>query len=176
MSKGGAIRWTPEQLAEFNKRCRKPAAPEPVAEGRIAYDLTMTGKTPAAAPAPTGKEKLQALGRLRDGSMNKTEARYAAHLDLLKHQGVILWYEFEGIKLRLADRTYYTPDFFVMRADGQLEAHEVKGFMMDDANVKVKVAGEMYPFRFIIVRLIKGSFTFTEVGNVSKGEGSKEQD
>ena len=37
-------------------------------------------------------------------------------------------------------------------ADGALEAHEVKGYMMADANVKIKVAADLYPIRFLIVR------------------------
>lgn len=81
--------------------------------------------------------------------MNKTEAAYEAMLKQRMSAGEILWYKFEGIKLRLADNTFYTADFFVMAADGQLEAHEVKGFWTDDARVKTKVAAAMYPFKFI---------------------------
>ena len=93
-----------------------------------------------------------ALGRLKTGAMNKTEAAYDAHLALQQHEGAILWRKFEGLKLRLADNTFYTPDFAVMAASGEMECHEVKGFMMDDANVKIKVAAEIYPFRFLVVR------------------------
>ncbi len=89
-----------------------------------------------------------ALGRLKTGQMNKSEAAYAAHLELLKHSGEILWYRFEGIKLRLADNTFYTPDFAVMARDCVMEIHEVKGFWQDDARAKIKIAAEMYPFRF----------------------------
>lgn len=97
------------------------------------------------------KFKNMALGRLKTGQMNKTEEAYAQHLEMEKSAGKILWYKFEGLKFRLADNTFYTPDFAVMSADGQLEAHEVKGFMMDDANVKIKVAASMYPIKFILV-------------------------
>lgn len=93
-----------------------------------------------------------ALGRLRVGAMNKTEAEYDAHLKWLAQQGDILWYRFEGLKLRLADSTFYTPDFAVMASDGVMECHEVKGHWMDDARVKIKVASEAYPFRFIAVK------------------------
>ncbi|MDX1466860.1 MAG: hypothetical protein R3215_14265 [Halomonas sp.] len=93
-----------------------------------------------------------ALGRMKAGKMNRTEAAYAARLEELKAAGEIAWFRFEGIKLRLADKTFYTPDFAVMRADGLMEIHEVKGFFRDDAKVKVKIAAEMYPFRFIVVR------------------------
>ena len=80
--------------------------------------------------------------------MNKAEGAYAAYLELLKAAGEVLWYRFEGLKLRLADNTFYTPDFAVLAADGVLECHEVKGFWMDDARAKIKIAAEMYPFRF----------------------------
>jgi hypothetical protein len=84
--------------------------------------------------------------------MNKTEMAYAAVLEGLKRAGQVQWYRFEGLKLRLADKTFYTPDFAVMRHDGVMECHEVKGWMMEDANVKIKVAAESYPFRFFVVR------------------------
>lgn len=84
--------------------------------------------------------------------MNKTEQAYATTLDNLKSKGVIAWFKFEGVKLRLADNTFYTPDFAVMRADGTMEMHEVKGFWTDDARVKIKVAADMYPFKFLAIK------------------------
>jgi len=93
-----------------------------------------------------------ALGRMKAGKMNKTEAAYAIRLDEMKSDGTIRWFSFEGMTLKLADNTRYTPDFAVMRDDGLIELHEVKGFFREDAKVKVKVAAEMFPFRFLIVR------------------------
>ena len=95
---------------------------------------------------------MYALGRLKTGQMNKTEAAYAQHLGLLQHAGEIAWHKFEGLKLRLADNTFYTADFFVMNAESVLEVHEVKGFWTDDARVKTKVAASMYPFKFFGVQ------------------------
>ncbi len=84
--------------------------------------------------------------------MNKLEAAYAAILAERMRTGQVLWFAYEAIKLRLADNTFYTPDFFVMAApDGTLECHETKGFMQDDAAVKIKVAAETFPFRFFLV-------------------------
>ena len=102
-----------------------------------------------------GKSKtaLFALGRLKTGERNKTEQAYEDLLKAMQIAGEILWYKFEGVKLRLADNTFYTPDFFVMMASGQLEAHEVKGgYWMDDARAKIKIAADMYPFRFIAAK------------------------
>ena len=99
----------------------------------------------------TGK-KFYALGRLKRGEMNKSESAYAMHLEGLKASGSVLWWRFEGLKLRLADSTFYTPDFAVMAQDGVIECHEVKGFWQDDARVKIKVASEQYPFRFLAIK------------------------
>lgn len=96
-------------------------------------------------------QKMLALGRLKAGAKNKTEQAYDDHLRLRQLAGEVVWYRFEGIKLRLADGTFYSPDFAVMVASGQLEIHEVKGFWQDDARVKIKVAADLYPFRFIAV-------------------------
>lgn len=98
------------------------------------------------------KQRMQALGRLKTGQMNKTEDAYEKHLANLKHAGDIAWYRFEGMKFRLADNTFYTPDFAVMLSNGQLEAHEVKGHWQDDARAKIKIAAEMYPIRFVAVK------------------------
>lgn len=99
-----------------------------------------------------GNHPSQALGRLRTGQMNATEAEYDAVLDGRRHHGEVAWYKFEGVKLRLANNTTYTPDFVVMLADGQIQCHEVKGFWRDDAKAKIKVAADIYPFDFIAVR------------------------
>ena len=92
-----------------------------------------------------------ALGRLKTGAMNKTEAAYAQHLEAKKAAGEVAWYKFEAMKLRLADNTFLTVDFAVMLSEGLLEMHDVKGsksIYMDDAKVKMKVAADMYPLVF----------------------------
>ena len=83
---------------------------------------------------------------------NKTEAAWAQQLDLAKKAGLLQLWRFEAINLRLADRTFYKPDFLVINQAGQIEFHEVKGFWRDDARVKIKVAANQFPF-----------FTFTAV-------------
>jgi hypothetical protein len=93
-----------------------------------------------------------ALGRLPVGTMNKTEAAYERDLRDAQTLGDIQWYLFEGVKLRLADNCFYTPDFVVMASDDVLECHEVKGFWSDDARVKIKVAAQRFPFRFKAVK------------------------
>ena len=98
------------------------------------------------------KSNVFALGRLKTGERNKTEAAYESHLKLLMLAGEIAWFKFEGLKFRLADNTFYTPDFIVMMTSGQIEVHEVKGFWQDDAKVKIKVAAALFPFKFLAVK------------------------
>lgn len=95
-----------------------------------------------------------ALGRLKTGQLNQTEERYRMHLVNEKIAGRVLWYRFEGLKLRLADNTFYTPDFAVMFSDGTIECHEVKGHWEDDARAKIKIAADQYPFRFVAVKAL----------------------
>lgn len=93
-----------------------------------------------------------ALGRLKTGLMNKTEEAYRRDLEVKKSTGLLAWFKFEGVKLRLGDNTFYTPDFVVMNSDGTMEMHEIKGFWTDDARVKIKVAADMYPFKFLAIK------------------------
>ena len=93
-----------------------------------------------------------ALGRMKSGRMNQTEAAYQDVLDVRKAAGEILWFAFEAYTFKLADDTRYTPDFAVMLASRELEFHEVKGFWKDDARVKIKVAADRFPHRFIAVQ------------------------
>lgn len=128
-----SIRWSDDDLKKFKERRGKSALP-------------------SISPKISADFKHRALGRLPVGHMNKTEAAYDAHLRQLFHAGDVLWHKFEGVKLRLADNTFYTCDFAVLPATGVLEMHEVKGFWQDDARVKIKVAASLYPFRFVAVK------------------------
>lgn len=87
------------------------------------------------------------------GEMNKTEARYAKHLDGLIAAGEVSWWGFELIKLRLAaNRCWFSVDFLVRMKAGGFELHEVKGrkgdgyFATEDGKLKAKFAAEKYPF------------------------------
>ncbi len=95
---------------------------------------------------------IMAKGRHKPGVMNSTEADYAKLLEDLRISGHIAWWKFEAIKLKLAENTTYTPDFFVMLSTGELQAHETKGFWRDDAKVKIKVAASLFPFKFVAAR------------------------
>lgn len=141
-----SVRWSEEQFAKYMRR-------------------GVLGTTSPPFMLPANQAGAFALGRLPTGTMNKTEQAYDAYLQALKHTGDVLWHKFEGVKLRLADATFYTPDFAVLPSSGVLEMHEVKGFLRDDANVKIKVAASIYPFRFKMVRRKGSGWTVQEIGS-----------
>jgi hypothetical protein len=95
--------------------------------------------------------------RKSPGQLNKTEQAYSRVLEAMKSKG-----DYESERLRLADNTYYVPDFRVLMADGTIEFHEVKAckassafLCEDDARVKFKVAAEqhwMYGWRMVGLR------------------------
>lgn len=85
------------------------------------------------------------LKRHETGRMNSLEERYLKEIIAPKMlSGEVFSWLFESINLRLADKTYYRPDFIVFHTDC-IEVVEVKGFWMDDARVKWKVAAEQFP-------------------------------
>lgn len=99
-------------------------------------------------------------GRHVPGVMNRTESAYGKVLARLKGTGEILDYWFESVKLKIGEKCFYTPDFLVMLPDGTLEIHEVKGRMMDDAQVKLRAVRDKFPFPITVCRLIRGEWQY----------------
>jgi len=115
------------------------------------------------------KKILESLGAAKgkslagDERMNKTETAYADHLHMRRLTGEIQWFAFEAVKFRLATKCFYTPDFLVMLPDNSLQIHEVKGWMQDDAAVKLRMFVELYPmFPLKIVRWKKKQWEIEE--------------
>lgn len=109
-----------------------------------------------------------ALGRLRPGQLNKTETAYALTLEARKRIGEIEWFQFEGIKLRLADSTFYTPDFFVMLAGGELQCHEVKGYSPDDKKCLIYSYRDKHNMPHATFEVRKGDESINQI----KGKGN----
>jgi len=104
------------------------------------------------------KASLRARGRVRKrkGEMNKEEVAFAEMLQHEQHAGEVVWWAFEAVTLRLADKTTWTPDFAVLYQDGSLWLIDVKGakktkagnyvpFVEVQTKVKIKVAAEQFP-------------------------------
>ena len=148
------VNWTEEELAA--RTISEPAQcvkPTPI-EGDIKRD-ELINKLRAKALTPHQR----ATGRIRQPKgMNKTEARYGEHLEAQKAMGVIAWYKFEGITLKLGHDCRLTFDYAVMTAAGALELHDVKAgrngrgpHIEEDALAKMRNAAENFPFRVLVV-------------------------
>lgn len=74
--------------------------------------------------------------------------RYEDELRIMYLAKEIIDYKYEGIKFKLADNTFYSPDFFVVYPD-RFEIIQIKGYetgRMAHSIVKFKVAREEYPY------------------------------
>ncbi len=84
--------------------------------------------------------------RLRQKSgdgMNATERAFFEYLPESRSGKIYV----QSITLKLGNGVRYTPDFIVVdEGNLHLTAYEVKGFMRDDAAVKIKVAASLYPW------------------------------
>lgn len=100
------------------------------------------------------KPLAKATVKSKYAGMNTLEARYAAYLDVGLREGRVLQWDFEAIKLRLADGAWYTPDFRVILPDGTEEYHETKGFWREAARVRLKVAAELHPYKFVAIKWV----------------------
>jgi len=112
--------------------------------------------------------RLTAKVRAKDllHGMNRTESDWAVELEARKKVGEIEHWAFESMKLKLASGAWYTPDFFVVLADGSVEFHETKGFMREAARVRLLTAAQLYPwFRFLLIK--RGERTRWDVNEIS---------
>lgn len=115
--------------------------------------------------------RFSAIATMHRREMNRTEAEYAEHLRERLLVNEIRWWAFEAWKFRLADKTYYTPDFIVVLNDLRIEAHEVKALWgtgkpgwHEDARVKIKVAAEQHPVHFVAVTKTRDGWEFEHFG------------
>lgn len=103
-----------------------------------------------AAPAQ-GAAKPRIRQQAGDG-LNKTERAFLGYLQADPEYDRVLPH---AVTLKLANGCRYTPDFIAYHGavdpwgdTDQMYAFEVKGFMRDDAAVKLKVAADQYGWMF----------------------------
>lgn len=138
-------------------------------------DLPTGGRSSHVAAIPQARGRTPENVEIGYASerMNGLEAKYAGRLEAQRRAGKILFWRYESLKFRLADRTWYTPDFYIMRADGCVELHETKGVWKDDARVKIKVTAEQFPeFLFVAVQWDRktNDWAFERFGRLSDGQ------
>lgn len=105
----------------------------------------------------------KAIQRDPYAGMNGTERRRAMELDAKQRAGLIREWAFEAESLKLADGSWYTPDFRVIHLDQTVEFEETKGHWREAARVRIKVAADRHPYRFTALKQRKGGGWDVEV-------------
>lgn len=124
MSKSSVV-WTQQQYEEYCRSCGIKPLPETKAF------IDSGGTTVKVAPNRSRKK-------------TQAESEYELILRLAHPDSKVLY---EAIKLRIADRCHYCPDFVVVNPEGWLTFIEVKGpHIWEDSKIKFKAAREMYPW------------------------------
>jgi hypothetical protein len=136
------VRWSEDELRAFKKKYKQDM--DASAEKMKAMENVKK---------PEGVPLIRLLAQDRPDDMNKLERAFYGHLIRTTNYVILC----QSVKLRMADKTWYSPDFFCLCEDGIARVFETKGFMRDDAAVKLKTTAEMYPyFRFYLVTKKKG--------------------
>ena len=104
--------------------------------------------------------------RQKASGMNRLEASFHDYLKSLKTYS---WIYPQSVTLLLANGVRYTPDFVCARFLSDscgfvFVAYETKGFMRDDAGVKIKCAATMFPWiEFHLVTRKKGQWVIQKI-------------
>lgn len=107
-----------------------------------------------AVPRPAGDE------RSPEDRLNKTERAFLAYLKTQDYRTIHV----QEITLKLGWDTRYTPDFATIDAENRVTLWEVKGFMRDDARVKLFAAASKYrQWHFMLVRREAGQWRIEQV-------------
>lgn len=140
---------------QVHHACRMPEPPAPAKKRKLAKLAPEPAAAPPIAPRATIK---------KSEFDSKLEEAYWNHLADLQAQGAIHSFSLKPEKLRLADGSYYTPDFRVITNEGFVQFHETKGFMREAARVRLLVAAELHPYPFLLVKKSGASFTVERYG------------
>ncbi len=118
----------------------------PAATGRTEAEvLRQFGVEPAVVPSKSTRHR----------GPTKLETAFMDVLEAAKTNHFIAGWRYEAVKLRLAGRTFYTPDFFIepWRLGERFLCVETKGpYAREDSLIKLKVAADLYScFRWLLV-------------------------
>ena len=107
---------------------------------------------PPQRTGPWKKPRARSMARDNDRLYdNKLEAEYAAHLEAERQVGKIEHWWAKPFKVRLANNCTYEVDFMVQELDGSIRVDETKGFMREDALLKIKFFVQLYPFPLWVI-------------------------
>lgn len=106
---------------------------------------------------PAAQRKAKAVATDTTGGMNKTETRFSQILEAMRRRDLILAWDFEPEKFRMADRTWFLVDFRIVLPSHQTVFIETKArkndgstLITDDGAVKLKTVAEQQPYAFFL--------------------------
>lgn len=111
-------------------------------------------------------KRWQARGRRKTGFQgSQLEDRYRDEVLTPRAMAGEIDFLHERMGFKLASRCYYYPDFVVIPSDGSpVEVHEVKGYMREDAAVKLRVFATQFPwFVVLVVRRNRQGWHYEEI-------------
>jgi hypothetical protein len=134
-------------------------------KGRQLGDL-LASQVPRRQAPPARAQK-------KKGEMNGLESRFVKEWIMPRvRAGDILWWAYESMTWKIAPNTTLTPDFLAQHADGRLVWYETKGFMREDAWIKLKIAEAMQPIPIYVCRHTKSNGWSVERVHEADGSGS----
>lgn len=142
-----AIKW--EDLPEHVRKMNPHLAPEggPVLASVADTGFKMTPALKAAVEEKPAREPKKERARGPNGEKYRSELEREFH-EWLKGPGKNAYasgyVEHEPTRLKLAERSHYTPDFVTADGFGRLYAWEAKGFWREAARVRIKVAARLF--------------------------------
>jgi hypothetical protein len=155
-----SLRWSAQEFEDW--RLRKGAHGEEVRQERgVAKAVQMIEARTGQASKLAGSRRIGPHKAHR--GMNKLEAAFAQTLEYRKQAGELVWWEFEPFRIRLANGSFYRPDFVAVDTAMRTEIYECKGHFREAARVRLKVAVEKLPYPFYLVRKHKGELRVTPV-------------
>lgn len=137
------MNWTEEQVREAEQRFRGGDG-DVTRKGSANHKLSHNSVNAAPVASTAGAKKSR--------GMNGLETAFSYELEAQKQAGEIAWWGFESLRFRLADGAWYKADFIVLYPSGELIVVETKGFWRESARLRIKVAADRHPFKFVAMR------------------------
>lgn len=105
-----------------------------------------------------------AVSAAPDDGMNKLERSFWGRLKEAKAAGIFREVYEHPMKLRVINNRYYIPDFVAEPKLGRITVFETKGYMREDAALKLLAAAERYRcFAWVLVQKDRGRWRCIEV-------------
>lgn len=140
------------KMSRGNKIAQRAMSEDAIAartEKSMKTKIERYGTVAGPRPGASWKAGWRVIGGQRRYFRSQWEANYAYYLEWLRLSGKITKWEHEPEtfwfeEIRRGVRSYL-PDFRVTYSDGRVEYHEVKGWMDDRSNTKIKRMRKYYP-------------------------------